>query len=137
GTAFTTKPAFCRAVVAAGWGWPTTLGTATCTGPLLTTSTSCLLLLSLEPGGGLVVITLPTGTGLVCCCDVTLLKPRPCSSVVAAAAGLPTTSDGTVRVFAESHHPSDRPRKKSPRPSNTSNPIIRAISHHFREGSSV
>ena len=95
-----------------------------------------MLLSSFVPGAGSVLTTSPGVTELVSERVETSVNPSWCSSVVAAAAGLPTTSEGTVSVLVESHQPRARPRKNRPTARAISTPTTRATHHQRRDDSS-
>jgi hypothetical protein len=80
------------AVVAAAWASPTTLGTATCAGPVETTRLTAEPELTLVPALGLSLITLPDATvALLAVVTVPTTSPAPVMDVVAAAWVTPTT----------------------------------------------
>src|SRR4029079_3608304 len=88
----TIRPAFVIAVVAAVWGRPTTLGTATCGRPDATTSETPLPTLTGVPLRGDWLMTDPAGTVvLVAVVTVPTTRPAFVIAVVAAVCVRPTT----------------------------------------------
>ncbi len=74
------------AVVAAACVWPTTFGTVTSGGPLLTTRFTAEPATTFVPAAGVWLITVPAGTvGLDCVVTVPSARPAVVIAVVAAA----------------------------------------------------
>src|SRR5208282_5173345 len=86
------RPAPVIAVVAAAWVSPTTFGTLTMAGPLLTVRLTAEPPATLVPATGIWLMTLPTATvALLAIVTVPSVSPAPVMAVVAAAWVSPTT----------------------------------------------
>ncbi|HEX9140505.1 MAG TPA: hypothetical protein VF848_12000 [Steroidobacteraceae bacterium] len=94
------RPAPVIAVVAAAWVSPTTFGTLTDAGPLLTVRFTAAPLATLVPAAGIWLMTLPAATvALLAIVTVPSVSPAPVIAVVAIAWVSPTTF-GTVTAMA-------------------------------------
>src|ERR1700735_3459812 len=90
-----TKPSFLSCAVAVSACSPWTLGSTIFAAPLETTRVTVPSLAMLEPGDGLVLITLPAATfALDCCCTVDC-SPAALTCATAVACGSPTRPAGT------------------------------------------
>src|SRR5271170_2012698 len=86
------RPAPVIAVVAAAWVSPTTFGTLTMAGPLLTVRLTAEPPATLVPATGIWLMTLPATTvALLAIVTVPTTRPAPVIAVVAAACDNPTT----------------------------------------------
>src|ERR1700722_192370 len=96
GCSFTlVKPSLASCEVAVSACSPWTLGSTIFAAPLETTRVTVPSLAMLEPGDGLVLITLPAGTLALDCCCTDACSPACLTWATAVACGSPTRPAGT------------------------------------------